>query len=155
MAASSCSRVSFITVFPTSLMSARGLAASQSAASFCRKSDKEKSDFGSGTPSETQAGVWPARISSGRQLVVGRPSLCTRTKRGEKALLSCLCDRVAKLPFRAISTPRFPFVMVFGWPAFNFASYRSAIMMGHSVWSLSAGDRPADAGSMYPPLVTA
>ena len=50
---------------------------------------------------------------------------------------------------QAISTPRFELSGNFpaGRPR-AFASYRSAIFMGHSVWGLSTEDRPADAGTL-------
>ena len=49
-----------------------GVSADKPAAVLCLMSGKEKSGFGSGTLSETQAGVWSARISSGWRLVAGR-----------------------------------------------------------------------------------
>ena len=67
----------------------------------------------------------------------------------QKALLPRLCARGKRNSLPAISTPRFeggdnPPA---GRPR-TFASYQSAIFMGHSVRGLSAPARPADAGML-------
>ena len=59
-------------VWPCGQTCRAGVSADKPAAVFCPIPGKEKSGFGSGTLSETQAGVWSARISSGWRLVAGR-----------------------------------------------------------------------------------
>ena len=71
-------------------------------------------------PQACRAGVSADKPAAVLCLMPGSQPLLYAHKRGEKALLSCLYDRGKRNCLSAISTPRFPFVMVFGWPAFNF-----------------------------------
>ena len=78
------------------------------------------------------------RLIGSTILLDARPAspFCTRTK-GAKKRFSSLCARGKRNCLSAISTPRFLFMRSSpGWPASGFASYRRAIIMGHSVWDL-------------------
>ena len=88
-------------------------------------------------------------------LMPGSHRLLFAHKRRQKALLSRLCSRGKRNSLSAISTPRLSLSKnpPAGRPQ-TFAPYRSAIFMGHSVYALSGGDRPADAGSL-PSLMSA
>ena len=82
-------------------------------------------------------------------LIPGSHRLLFAHKRRQKALSSRLCSRGKRNSLSAISTPRLSLSKnpPAGRPR-TFASYRSAIFMGHSVQALSGGDRPADAGNV-------
>ncbi len=124
---------------PNFAAGAAGMSADEPAAPFCLMPGSQPECLRHSRGKKSLAGQ-----KDGRHFAAGRETGIFPAK---SAFDSPMWSRQAKLP-QAISTPRLGVSKnpPAGRPR-ALASYRSALFMGHSVWVLSGGDRPADAGN--------
>ena len=117
-----------------------GMSADESTAPFCLMPGSQPECLRHSRGKKSLAGQ-----KDGRHFAAGRETGIFPAK----TLSSRLCSRGKRNSLSAISTPRLSLSKnpPAGRPR-TFAPDRSAIFMGHSVYALSGGDRPADAGML-------